>query len=356
MNHPVYILSASAISPQHSFCADSFLPDLQSSDDGKLFAVDGDYKQYISPVAIRRMSRMLKMSISAGMQSLRDAGVACPDAIITGTGRGSMADMEHFLTDMIQLNEEALNPTFFIQSTYNSPNGWLAMQTKSNGYNQTYVHRGSSLELALLDTQMLLQETTEKKNVLVGCFDEITHDYFVVKDKVGYWKQQLPNSLNLLQHNNTNGSIAGEGAAFFTISNQQENAVCKLLSLEIMENPTEYELQERLQSCLSANGVSFDDIDIVIAGLNGDARQQYIYNTILPNFQEQTHILAFKHLVGEYDTSGGFALWLSSQLFETNAIPDVLSYKKGMSQRFRNVLIVNHYLLGNVSFQLLSAC
>ncbi len=356
MNHPVYILSAVAISPQHSFCAEAFLQDIQRTDDGKLFAVDGDYKQYISPVAIRRMSRMLKMSISAGMQSLKEAGIECPDAIITGTGRGSMADMEHFLADMIQLNEEALNPTFFIQSTYNSPNGWLAMQTKSNGYNQTYVHRGSSLELALLDAQMLLHETAEKKNVLVGCFDEITHDYFIIKNKVGYWKQQLPNSLDLLKHNDTNGSIAGEGAAFFTISNQAENAICKLLSLEIMENPTEVELQQRLEACLSANGISFEQIDIVIAGLNGDARQQNIYDVTLSNFKEQTNILAFKHLVGEYDTSVGFALWLASQLFKTNAIPEVVNYKKGSSQGFKYILIINHYLLGNVSFQLLSAC
>ncbi len=356
MNYPVYILSATAISPQHSFGADGFLDDVVSTDDGKLFVIDADYRQYISPVAIRRMSRMLKMSISAGMQSLKDAGVACPDAIITGTGRGSMGDTEHFLTDMIQLNEEALNPTFFIQSTYNSPNGWLAMQTKSNGYNQTYVHRGSSLELALLDAQMFLHETEEKKNVLVGCFDEITHDYFIVKTKVGYWKQPVPNSLGLLQHSDTSGTIAGEGSAFFTISNRPENAVCKMLSLEIMDKPTESELQAKLESCLSANGISFGDVDIVIAGLNGDARQQHIYDTTLRNFGAQTHIVAFKHLVGEYDTSGGFALWMALEMFKRKAIPEAVSYKQGTSESFKYMLIINHYLLGNVSIQLLKVC
>src|SRR6476661_7426084 len=106
MMQPIYILSASAISPQYTFNGAVFLQPVMSSDDGKLYVVDAEYNKYISPVAIRRMSKIIKMGISAAMDSLQQANVSCPDAVITGTGMGSMIDMEHFLKDMIRLNEE----------------------------------------------------------------------------------------------------------------------------------------------------------------------------------------------------------------------------------------------------------
>src|SRR5690606_27512480 len=140
--------------------------------DGKLFVQEPDYREFINPVAIRRMSRLIKMGIGCGMKALQEANVKKPDAIITGTGLGSMTDTEKFLKDMILLKEEALNPTYFIQSTYNSINGWISLQTKSTGYSQTYVHRGLSIEMALLDAQLFLNETEEDKYVLAGGFDE----------------------------------------------------------------------------------------------------------------------------------------------------------------------------------------
>ena len=144
MMQPIYISSGSIISPQQHFEDEGFLLDIKSTDAEALYITDPNYRNYINPVAIRRMSKMLKMGISTGMNCLKQAGIETPDAIITGTGRGSMLDMEQFLLDMIKLEEEALTPTAFIQSTYNSVNGWLALKTKCKGYSQTYVHRGTS--------------------------------------------------------------------------------------------------------------------------------------------------------------------------------------------------------------------
>ncbi len=43
-----------------------------------------------------------------------------PGAIITGTALGCLEDTVTFLTRMIELNEELLPPTAFIQSTHNT--------------------------------------------------------------------------------------------------------------------------------------------------------------------------------------------------------------------------------------------
>lgn len=352
MMKPVYISTATALSPQHSFDSDTLLPDVISSDNGKLYVVDTDYSKFISPVAIRRMSRMLKIGISAGMKCVQLSGTTI-NGIITGTGRGSMRDMEVFLNDMIKLNEEALNPTYFIQSTYNSVNGWLAMQTKCTGYNQTYVHRGHSLEMALLDAQMLLNETTGNETYLVGCLDEMTEEYFVVKDKINYWKKEIPNSLEVLKHNTTPGSIGGEGAAFFTLTNSATNALCTIASLRIIQKPTTESIQETIDNVLAENNLNIKDIDVVLCGTSGDNRFEHLYTPVLDNATAHTTIAAFKHLVGEYDTSTGFAIWLATELFKSQQVPEILIQKKGIAPSIKNILIVNHYILNSASVILL---
>ena len=353
MMKPMYIVSASAISPQQSFKREEFLKPVISSDKGRLDIVDAEYSKYISPVAIRRMSKMLKMGISTAMECLQQAGVACPDAIITGTGLGSMLDMERFLKDMIQLNEEALNPTFFIQSTYNSINGWIALQTKCTGYNQTFVHRGLSPELSLLDAQLLLTEEEEKKNVLVGCFDEMTDEYFFIKNKIGYWKKDFPDSFDPLKHSDGEGTIAGEGAAFFLLSNDTSNASTAVRAIKTFQDPETSEVQSAIHEHLQAQGLTIDDIDTILCGMNGDSRQQGVYDMVMAELPEAT-ILSFKQLTGEYPTSSGFALWLADHIFKTKQVPTEIVYRQGKAPGVKHMLVINHYILGSVSVMLIT--
>lgn len=355
MMKPVYISSASIVSPQQHYEQDGFLDELKSTDDGMLFIHEPNYRQYINPVAIRRMSKLLKMGISAGMNALKEAGVEKPDAIIAGTGRGSMVDTEQFLLDMIRMDEEALTPTSFIQSTYNSVNGWLALQTKSNGYNQTYVNRGTSLELALFDAQMFLNEATDKRYVLAGSIDEITPDYIKVKQKTGYWKKPLPNSLDLLQHCDTPGTIAGEGASFFTLTNSADNALCKLCNIQMLQDATSGEIKNAIGEMLSLNGLQLNDVDVLLCGMNGDVRQQGIYDTLSTQASPNSTIAAFKHLCGEYDTSSGFAIWIATKLFKTQHTPEILIQKQGTHTSIKNILVVNHYILNSTSIILLQS-
>lgn len=347
MIKPVYISSASCISPQQNYEADGFLDDVQQNNDGALYIQDPNYRKYINPVAIRRMSRLLKMGISTGMNALEQAGVTKPNGIITGTGRGSMTDTEKFLLDMIELDEGALTPTSFIQSTYNSINGWLALQTKSNGYNQTYVNRGSSLELALLDAQMLLNEQQQQQNILVGCFDEITPDYVKVKDKIGYWKRPAINNLELLNNSNTNGSIAGEGAAFFCLTNNANSAICSMEQIKIIQKENPQEVHTAIEEQL--NSIDFSNLDVLLCGNSGDARFEQYYNTAKTKISAQTTVAAFKHLCGEYDTSTGFALWMATEIFKRQTLPEIIVTQKSNNSSIKNMLIVNHYTLNSAS-------
>ncbi len=136
----IYIQAASAISPQ------------------KNSGQEPDYSSLIDPKSIRRMSRIIRMGVGAAAACLRDAGVACPDAIVTGTAYGCLADTGVFLSKMIGQQEEMLPPTAFIQSTHNTVGGQIALLFQCHGYNNTFVHRGFSFESALLDAMLLLRE------------------------------------------------------------------------------------------------------------------------------------------------------------------------------------------------------
>ena len=100
----------------------------------------------------RRMSRVVKSGVAAGIESLLEFGARAPiDAIITATGLGCIADSEKFLDGLIAGNETMLNPTPFIQSTFNTVGAQIALLRGLHCYNTTYAHRWTSFENALTD-------------------------------------------------------------------------------------------------------------------------------------------------------------------------------------------------------------
>ena len=338
----IYIKAATAISPQESFESAHFLEEIFSTKDGFLQAREANYAAYIPPVPIRRMSRILKMGISAAMEALQQAKVASPDAVIIGTAKGSVSDLEHTLEDMRTLNEEAMNPTYFIQSTYNAVNGWIAKLSNATGYNQTFVHKGNSFEWALRDAALFLSEKTVETNVLAGCYDEMTSRNFTFLDHLRHWKKPGIISSELLQNSDTAGTIAGEGTAFFVLSNSAENCLAKLAFLEMIPEVKSKSTSSAIDKMLANLSLQPNEIDAIITGRNGSSLSEDFYRKIESKFPV-SDILAFKHLTGEYDTTGGFALWLATFLLQQDAIPEPLIFRKISGNKPTRILIVNHF-------------
>ena len=172
----VYIQGIGLISPQETYSTESFLENIVEHDTEMLNSVGPVYKEFINPIQLRRMSRLIKMGISTAKISLADAGVEMPGAIISGTGLGLMEDTEKFLMSVLDNNEEFLTPTAFIQSTHNTISGAVAIALKCNNYNNTYAHRGFSFESALLDGILLVNDG-DADNILIGGFAEITKQH-----------------------------------------------------------------------------------------------------------------------------------------------------------------------------------
>ena len=130
-------------------------------------------KEFVSPMESRRMGKLMKAAHLSAFRALQQAGIDCPDAIITATSRGMLEISQQFLDDIVSNDEELLKPTLFMQSTHNTVSSSIAIRRHCHGYNITYSQGDQSLEWALRDARRLIS-TGKAGNVLVVSFDEST--------------------------------------------------------------------------------------------------------------------------------------------------------------------------------------
>lgn len=273
----MYINSSVCISYQNSFLTDNLVEQLTPIGSESVLQ-HADYKQYVSPIQLRRMSAVLKMGVAAGVEALKQAGNASADAIIVGTGLGCIQDTLKFVEAMYESGEGTLSPTAFIQSTHNSIAGQLALLLGNRNYNMTHTQGNLSLAYALLDAQLLLAEG-DAQQVLVGAVDELTageHAMLVaLAEKLG---MALP--------------ILGEGSAYFHLSAVPiEKTFAKIVAIKMVHNAD----ASALQPMLSAAHVLLTNID--------------------ERLGEMEH-LRYTDYCGEFFTASGFGLHLGLALLQ----------------------------------------
>ncbi len=129
----------------------------------------------------RRMSKQVRLAVATGIEALKHIEESeehklnkVLKGIITATGFGLIEDSEKFLCNIIENGNELLNPTAFIQSTFNTVGANISLLKSYNGYNMTYVDNGNSLVSALQDAILLLNEEDDSAFVLLTAFDEFT--------------------------------------------------------------------------------------------------------------------------------------------------------------------------------------
>ena len=167
----VKILSAKQISIQNPLSEEWMENPLSYSED-YVRAVDPDFKQFISAGDARRMGKLLKRALATSLSALQEGGRENPDAIITGTGFGSIENTELVLDALVREGEQLLKPTQFMQSTHNTASSLIGIHTKCHGYNSTYSQKGFSFDSALYDAWMQFR-IGRIESALVGSHDEM---------------------------------------------------------------------------------------------------------------------------------------------------------------------------------------
>ncbi|AWV99164.1 beta-ketoacyl synthase chain length factor [Arcticibacterium luteifluviistationis] len=350
----VFINGIGAISPQDSLDGLNMeaLPVLVNSSEVK--SIEPVYKNYINPGKARRMSRMVKMGVTAALKALQESEVAMPDAIITGTAMGCLDDTEKFLNAIIDNDEQLLTPTAFIQSTHNTLGAQIALLLACHNYNFTYVQRAFSFENALLDGLMKLSEG-DAQNVLIGGHDDMTSGFYTLYDRLGYWKKEVGEDLLMSK---SKGAYSGEGAAFFTLASKSSStSYAKVLGVDMLYKPTNTdEINSWVRAFLDAKNIEPSEIDLVLYGINGDSR-------FYPTFEEVKEAVFaeqasgyFKHLSGEYATSTSFAMYLTANMLKKQFVPDYVLTSAIRPKSLNRVLILNGSRNENYSLTLLGKC
>lgn len=251
--------------------------------------IQPDYKEFVSPAALRRMSSVLKMGAAGGKSCLDKAGLENADAITVGTGLGCVRDTLKFLKAVYEDGEGGLSPTAFIQSTHNSIAGQLALMLGNHGYNMTHVQGALSLGYALSDAELLIGEG-DAKTVLVGAVDEKTDELIDLLSKLaGTVSYKLP--------------TIGEGGAFFLAS------------------------KEKLSSSVAK-----------MVGLNLSRKLEVDADLVLSNTNEGFNYTQFS---GEHFTSVGFGLFMALKAFEAGKVDN-----SHVSFDHPTRILVHHQLLG----------
>ena len=350
---PVYINGLGAVTPQNTLESDSFLENILPIEDKYLQIQKPNYKAFIAPARLRRMSKIVRMGIVSAKTAMDEAQMTAPDAILTGTGMGCQADTEKFLNTLLDNNETLLNPSPFIQSTHNTMGAQIALMLGNNNYNLTYVHRTFSFESALLDSLMLLQEN-EADNILLGGIDEITEESWTIKTKIDFYKKNPVESGQLLKDQQT-GALSGEGSAFFVLSNEKTaNSYATVLGTKTFFRPKSTgEIAEKITGFLAENKLNVDELGLVLLGFNGDASFDNIYHDLEDKLFINNNTAWFKHLSGEYDTASAFAMWIAAKVLKSGSIPDTILRNKKGSFQGKPVLIYNQFRNVNHSLVLL---
>lgn len=180
---------------------------LYISDASYICSDEPDYKEFITDAnSRRRMGRLLKMAVWCGLKSLDGVPSERVAGIITSTGAGFMKDTISFGSSIFDREETLLNPSPFMQSTFNTASGYIALIRKIHAYNTTYVQQADGFAASLVDAAMLLDDAGEGNVALVGAFDEVTPEVDVIRQRLGLYRVGdgfLP---------------LGEGAAAFLLS------------------------------------------------------------------------------------------------------------------------------------------
>ena len=298
----IYIQAAEQVSIQAPL-SEEWMNAPVSYDEPLVKAQNPAFRDYMAANEARRMGGLMKRALVTTLKVLKETGIEHPDAIITGTCLGSLDYTERILDGMAENGEEALSPTYFMQSTHNTVGSALAIYTKTHGYNTTYSHGSISFDLTVQDAWMQMQ-LGKIKTALVGGHDEMTEAYFRKLQQVGYVGVE--------------GMVpCGEVAmSMLLTTDDQVDHLAELAGIRMSFRPSQEQLQQQLNDLLAEAGMTKRDIGLVLTGMNGNPANDQLYQKTLAALNIYQPQMPYKQLFGEHYTVSALGLYAAAHLLK----------------------------------------
>lgn len=342
----MYIKDVCAISPQLTYSGEFETGDFQLYEKEMIVAVEPSYLDFIPASLLRRMGKAVRMGIGAGLPLIKQNPAI--DGVIIGTANGGLEDCIRFLNQIVDYEEGVLTPTNFVQSTPNSVAGQLALMGDKMGYNCTHTNGSLAFDNALLDAKMVLESSDQPLELLVGAVEEIS-DYNYNIDKLNnLFKTEVPSNKELV-NSSTIGTLCGEGATMFVVSNQSDGAIARVADQFQICFPEKEELHDLLLQFLDRNKMTPEDIDLLLFGNSGDVRFDHWYNDLQKNLFPTQKINTFKQFSGDYRTANAFGCYLAVKLLQ--GVQSIKDFQ--FSSNPKTVLVYNQFSAERHGFILL---
>ncbi len=140
----------------------------------------------------------------------------------------------------------------------------------------------------------------------------------------------------------TEGVIWGEGSSFFVLGKEKtENSYAQLKDIQITNKLESNETEKFIREFLVKNNLKNEEIDAVILGFSGDSKSDIYYKKASEIFQNSS-LLYYKHLSGEFNTASGFSTFMACQILKNQEIPKVMMINDIKKDEIKNVLLYNH--------------
>ncbi len=343
-----YIHQTSCISAQQTF-REVDLDMIHELSNNRLCAIEPTYEEIPAGV-LRRMGKAVRMGVGAAMPLLQNNPK--PDGIIIGTTNVGKEECGKFLNQIIEYDEGMLTPMNFVQSTPNAVAAQIALLTNNHGYNITHLQLGLAFENAMIDADMMLHENPAAC-YLLGGVDDLTFNHYNFEDKQGWYKKENISNKDLFQ-TDSRGSIAGEAATLFLVSNISESAIAKVRAIETFQFKNEEFIKEKLQGFLLKNLDAGEKVDLLLTGENGNNLVVKYYQSCESIMDPETTVARFKHMSGEFPTASALAVWLGCRILQSQSIPEHMIKRKGSNTDYKNILIYNTFKGLQHSFILIS--
>jgi 3-oxoacyl-(acyl-carrier-protein) synthase len=333
----MFIKAMSCVSVQESYHDSMLEHGIKTFNSDRLSAEEPEYKDIIPARLLRRMSKLVRMSVATAMPLIDKSKEV--DGIIIGSSNGSIERSLRFLNQIIDYKEDVLSPTDFVQSTPNCVAGVLALMGKITGYNASHVNMGLSFESSLLDG-FLVFENSNCKQLLIGGGDELSEASYNIGEQRDLYKDEPISTAELL-HSATKRTIPGEGVAMFVVdAEKNKESIAEIVDVDMISHATQEEVLEKIDLFLAKHNLISADIDGVFVGRNGDCFTDQIYDYLQDQLFPTQNIYTYKGLTGEYPTVSAFAVWMATKLLSGTPLP-LESVWKETKRENKNILLYN---------------
>jgi 3-oxoacyl-[acyl-carrier-protein] synthase II len=319
---------------------------------------DFNPRDFISPMKMRRMNVLSRLTVASAKMALDDAEGVDPatTGVAIGTAFGPVQTSVDYMREYVEKGASLAPPQLFAESVANAPGSHVAIEWGLRGFNVTMTQRESSaLAAAMYGASQIVKGSVSA--VVIGGVEEVNEMIFSVLDRFG----TLGNDSRPFDRCR-NGLVPGEGSAVLVAQAEAAEGYGYLAGFGIARDMSAtisnwgddpHAVMTAMRDAMDDAGLTMRDIDAIYASANSTRRMDRVeYRAIQELFGDDAPpVVATKGVFGEYAAGGALQLVAALLAIDEQALHPSCGFGEGdpemrievvrerRSANLRNVLV-----------------